>query len=299
MVGGNKNWQLALMLAPALLLYGVFNLVPILGLLGLSTTDWHGVGTPKFIGWANFEQLFTNDFLFTSFLRALYQNAIFFISIIVLLLGLGLTLAWFITLSRRTGTFFRALFFLPYPLASAAVAFMLAAMFDNRGAVNSTLRDIGAIDRPIPFLGSEDLSLLLLSLFYVWHRMGLAVLLILAAFTNIRRELVESAAIDAATSTTILRKVVLPVAIPSLVVLCIIILSDVFNNADYTLLVQGPMAGPNYSTDVIGSFLYRATFGASATDLPLGFGMAAAIGLITAILIAPIAMLAIKIKGDE
>ena len=298
MIGGNRDWQAVLMLTPALLLYGVFNLVPILGLLGLSVTDWHGVGVPKFVGLDNFKELFGNDFLFNSFKRAVYQNAIFFASAISLLLGLGLILAWFITISNKVGPFFRALFFLPYPLASAAVAFMLAAVFDNRGAVNSLLTEIEIIDRPIPFLGSEDISLILLSMFYVWHRMGLAVLLILAAFTNIRRELIEAATIDAAGSTTILRKVVLPVAIPSLVVLSIIILADVFNNADYTLLVQGPMAGPNYSTDVIGSFLYRATFGAGATDLPLGFGMAACMGLITAIIIAPIAMLSIKIRAD-
>ena len=298
MVGRNQSWQLALMLAPLLLLYGIFNLAPIVGLFGVSLAEWHGIGAPIFVGWDNYRELFTNDFLLSSFIRAVYQNAIFFICAISFLLGLGLVFAWFITLSRCMGPFFRVLFFLPYPLAGAAVAFMLAAVFDNRGAMNYLLRSAEIIDSPIPFLGSEDISLLLLSLFYVWHRMGLAVLLILAAFTNINRETIEAATIDSASATTILRRIVLPVVLPSLMVLTVIILVDVFNNADYTLLVQGAMAGPNYSTDVLGSFLYRAAFGAGATDLPLGLGMAACIGLLTAIIVAPIATLALKAPSD-
>ena len=298
MAGRDKSWQLALMLAPLLLLYGIFNLAPIIGLFGVSLTEWHGVGALSFVGWDNFRELFTNDFLLSSFIRAIYQNAIFFICAISFLLGLGLIFAWFITLSQRIGPFFRVLFFLPYPLAGAAVAFMLAAIFDSRGAMNYLLLNTDLIDSPIPFLGSEDISLILLSLFYVWHRMGLAVLLILAAFTNINREAIEAATIDSASITAILRRIVLPVALPSLMVLTVIILVDVFNNADYTLLVQGAMAGPNYSTDVLGSFLYRAAFGAGASDLPLGLGMAACIGLLTSVIVAPIATLALKAPSD-
>jgi raffinose/stachyose/melibiose transport system permease protein len=64
----------------------------------------------------------------------------------------------------------------------------------------------------------------------------------------------------------------------------------VFNNADYTLILMGPEGGPVRSTDIMGTFLFRSAFGGSATSTSVNFGMAAAIGLFTALLILPAAL---------
>ena len=58
-----------------------------------------------------------------------------------------------------------------------------------------------------------------------------------------------------------------------------------------TLLLMGPEGGPNGSTDIMGTFLFRAAFGGSATSTNVNFGMSAAIGLCIAVIILPAALL--------
>ena len=153
------------------------------------------------------------------------------------------------------------------------------------------LDGLGWIDAPIAFLGDQDLALVTLALFYSWHRLSFAIVLILSAIVGVRLHLVEAAALDGASRWRILRAVVFPVLAPAFVLITVIVMVDVFNNADYTLLLMGPEAGPLRSTDTLGTFLFRSSFGGSATSVNVNFGMAAAIGLVTALLILPAALL--------
>ena len=96
--------------------------------------------------------------------------------------------------------------------------------------------------------------------------------------------------LDGANRWQTLRAVVFPVLGPAFILITVIVMVDVFNNADYTLLLMGPEAGPLRNTDIMGTFLFRTSFGGSATSVNINFGMAAAIGLITALLILPAAL---------
>jgi len=267
------RYQTIALLVPGLLLYGVFNFVPLLSLIGLSLVDWPGIGAMEFVGLDNFKKLFSEPYYRNQLVNALLQNIVFFIIIIGLMLGLG-----------------------TYPLAGAAVAFLLDMMVRTRGPINNVLvKLLGWLDRPIGFLGDPDLALTTLALFYSWHRLSFAIILILSAIIGVRIHLVEAAMLDGASRWQTLKAVVFPVLAPAFVLITVIIMVDVFNNADYTLLLMGPEAGPLRSTDIMGTFLFRSSFGGSATSVTVNFGMAAAIGLVTALLILPAALfLALK-----
>lgn len=284
------------LLAPGLLLYGIFNFVPLVSLLGLSLVDWPGIGEMKFVGLDNFVKLLSEPYYRDQLINALLQNIVFFIIIIGFMLLLGSALALLLSFRTWGRNTYRAIFFLPYPLAGAAVAFLLDMMVRTRGPINNVLvKVLGWFDRPIGFLGDPDLALSTLAVFYSWHRLSFAIIIILSAIIGVRVHLIEAAMLDGASRWQTLKAVVFPVLAPAFILITVIVMVDVFNNADYTLLLMGPEAGPLRATDIMGTFLFRSSFGGSATSVNVNFGMAAAIGLVTAIMILPAALfLALK-----
>lgn len=282
--------QRTLLLTPGVLLYGIFNFLPLLALIPLSLVEWPGIGPKDFVGFDNFAKVLTQPYYRDQMLNALFQNVIFFAVIIGSFLVIGTSLALllsFRTWGRKT---YQVLYFLPYPMAGAAVAYLLDLFVHPRGPLNAALVDGGLVDTPIPFLGSEDTALVTMALFYAWHRMGFAIMLILSGILAVRTDLLEASQLDGANRWQSIKNVVFPVLGPAFVLITVIVMVDVFNNADYILLIMGPEAGPLRSTDIMGTFLFRTAFGGSADTTDTNFGMAAAIGLLTAVMILPAAI---------
>lgn len=285
------NLQRIALLAPGVALYGVFNFVPLLGLFGLALVDWPGIGPMQFVGFDNFAKLFGNDYYREQLLRAFGQNLVFFLIIIASMLILGTFLALLLSFGSWGRNVYRSIFFLPYPLAGAAVAFLLELIVRTRGPLNVLLtKTTGLFENPIGFLGDPNLALATLATFYSWHRMSFAVILILSAIVAVRVHLIEAAMLDGANRWQTLKAVVFPVLAPAFVLITVIVMVDVFNNADYTLILMGPEGAPARATDIMGTFLFRSAFGGSATSVNFNFGMSAAIGLVTALVILPAAL---------
>jgi raffinose/stachyose/melibiose transport system permease protein len=285
-----QNIQRGALLAPGVLLYGIFNFFPLMGLFYISMVDWPGIGEKEFVGLDNFKKILGQEYYRDQLFNALWQNVIFFVVIIgaFLIIGTGLAmLLSFKTWGRKT---YQIIYFLPYPMAGAAVAYLLDLFVHPRGLLNAALVQSGLTDLPIPFLGSEDTALVTLAMFYSWHRMGFAIMLILSGILAVRVDLLEASMLDGANRFQSIKNVVLPVLGPAFILITVIVMVDVFNNADYTLLIMGPEAGPFFSTDIMGTFLFRSAFGASVAASDANFGMAAAIGLVTALMILPAAL---------
>ena len=285
------NLQRLALLAPGLLLYGVFNFAPLLGLFWLCLYTWPGIGPMQFVGFDNFATLFGNPYVRDQLVNAFLNNIVFFVIIIGAMLILGSGLALLLSFRTWGRNAYRAIFFLPYPLAGAAVAFLLQLMVQTRGPLNVLLtKGTGLLESPVGFLGDPHLALPTLATFYAWHRMSFAIILILSAIVGVRVHLLEAAMLDGARRWQTLKAVVLPVLAPAFVLITVVVMVDVFNNADYTLILMGPEGGPNGATDIMGTFLYRAAFGGSATTTSVNFGMAAAVGLVIAVVILPAAL---------
>ena len=285
------NLQRIALLTPGVALYGIFNFAPLLGLFGLALVDWPGIGPMRFVGLDNFAKLFGNDYYREQLFRAFGQNLVFFVIIIASMLILGTFLALLLSFGTWGRNVYRSIFFLPYPLAGAAVAFLLELIVRTRGPLNVLLtKTTGLFENPIGFLGDPNLALATLASFYSWHRMSFAVILILSAVVAVRVHLLEAAMLDGANRRQTLKAVVLPVLAPAFVLITVIVMVDVFNNADYTLILMGPEGAPARATDIMGTFLFRSAFGGSATSVNVNFGMSATIGLVTALVILPAAL---------
>ena len=284
------NLQRIALLAPGVLLYGIFNFLPLLGLLVLALVRWPGIGPAHWVGLENFQILFGNPYFRDQLINAFLNNIVFFAIIIGAMLILGTGIALLLSFGTWGRNHYRTIFFLPYPLAGAAVAFLMQLLVQTRGPINQLLVGSGLTENAIGFLGEPNLALPTLAVFYSWHRMSFAIILILSAIVGVRVHLLEAAMLDGASRWQALKAVVLPVLAPAFVLITVIVMVDVFNNADYTLLLMGPEGGPNGRTDIMGTFLFRSAFGGSATSTNVNFGMSAAIGLVTALIILPAAL---------
>jgi raffinose/stachyose/melibiose transport system permease protein len=280
-----ESIQRWILLMPGVILYTIFNFLPIIGLLILSLFEYYGFGAaPKFIGLQNFSDILFNDYIRENFLKALGNNFIFFGVIISILLSVGTMFALLLSFKTAGSKYYKTLFFLPYPLAGAAVAFMMQQIFSAQGPVESVLAEYFSVEEKVGFLNTAGpTGLFTLSFFYIWHRMGFAIILILSAILAVRTDLLEAAFLDGASRWQAIKNVVFPVLAPAFIIVTVIIMVDTFNNADYQILLFGNFTG---DTDVMGSYLYRMSFGPDAR----GFGFGSAVGLVTAIIIFPAAM---------
>src|SRR5206468_8817776 len=112
-----------------------------------------------------------------------------------------------------------------------------------------------------PLLGKEEYALTTLGLISVWQFVGIPMMLIYAALLSIPDEVIEAAECDGITGMAQFWKIKLPLILPAIGIISILTFVGNFNAFDLIYTAQGALAGPNYSTDILGTFFYRTFFG--------------------------------------
>ncbi|EBX4817013.1 sugar ABC transporter permease, partial [Salmonella enterica subsp. enterica serovar Newport] len=112
-----------------------------------------------------------------------------------------------------------------------------------------------------PWLGKPEYALTTVALISVWQFIGIPMMLIYAALLSIPDEVIEAAEMDGVTGAAQFWKIKLPLILPSIGIISILTFVGNFNAFDLIYSAQGALAGPNYSTDILGTFLYRTFFG--------------------------------------
>jgi raffinose/stachyose/melibiose transport system permease protein len=112
-----------------------------------------------------------------------------------------------------------------------------------------------------PWLGQKEYALTALGLISVWQFIGIPMMLIYAALLSIPDEIIEAAECDGITGASQFWKIKLPLILPSIGIISILTFVGNFNAFDLIYSAQGALAGPNYSTDILGTFMFRTFFG--------------------------------------
>jgi len=127
------------------------------------------------------------------------------------------------------------------------------------------MKALGIGDYFKPWLGLENSALVAVTLISIWQYVGIPLMLFYAALLNIPEETVEAARIDGLNGWWIFWKVKLPLILPTLGLVTILTYIGNFTASfDIIYSLQGGLAGPNFSTDVMGTFLFRSFFGFQA-----------------------------------
>jgi raffinose/stachyose/melibiose transport system permease protein len=112
-----------------------------------------------------------------------------------------------------------------------------------------------------PWLGQESTALITLALISVWQYVGVPMMLIYAALLSIPDEVIEAAELDGITGASQFWKIKLPLILPAIGIISILTFVGNFNAFDLIYTAQGALAGPDFASDILGTFLYRTFFG--------------------------------------
>lgn len=252
--------HIVVFLAPAVVVYTLFMVYPLLNSLRLSLFSTDG---STFVGMQNYVTLFTDDLWSVRFWGALKNNIVFFIIHMVVQNSIGLLLA--ALLARRTlrwSSTYRTMLFMPTMLSVVIVAFIWKLILSPLwGIAEGFLAAVGLEQLFQPWLGLESTALITLSLISVWQFVGIPMMLFYAALLGIPDELIEAAHVDGATAWTVFWRIKFPLILPAVGIVAILTFVGNFNAFDLIYTSQGALAGPNFSTDIMGTFFYRTFFG--------------------------------------
>jgi multiple sugar transport system permease protein len=245
--------------APALLVIGVFFVVPVLAALAISLTDFDiyalaDLSNLRVVGFRNYAELLQRPL----FWKAL-GNTLYFVAVGVPL-SLGASLGAALLLNSKLARFrpfFRTALFAPVVTTVVAVAVIWRYLLATRdGWLNYALGAIGIA--PIDWLGDPRFAMPAIILFAVWKNFGYNMVILLAGLQNIPEEIYEAARIDGASAFARFRYVTLPMLAPILSIVAILTVAGYFQLfAEPYVMTQG---GPLQSTLSVLYLMYEEGF---------------------------------------
>jgi raffinose/stachyose/melibiose transport system permease protein len=249
-------------LAPAVLVYSAVMILPLFQTLILAFYTEVG-GARVFAGLQNFATLFGDPRWADAFWNALGNNTWFFVIHMLVQNPIGIALAAILSHPRlRFSAFYRSAIFIPTILSFVIVGFAWKLILSPIWGIAPNMLDaVGLKFLFAPWLGKEEYALTTLALISVWQFVGIPMMLIYAALLSIPDEVLEAGEMDGLTGWAAFWKIKLPLILPSIGIISILTFVGNFNAFDLIYTAQGALAGPDFSTDILGTFLYRTFFG--------------------------------------
>ena len=269
-----------LLIAPVLILFGFAVAFPLIETIRLSFFDIKGLGVPRFVGFGNYVKLFHD----ANFRQALSTTLLWTLSTTLISVGIGWAIAVLCSLAPRATLVPRVLIFSAYGISEAVTGFIWLGIFrpDAGGMLNATLQAIGLGQLSHAWLGDQSTALGAIVVAYSWAQVGLPLMLCFASTQAIPSSILEAAYIDGARAVSMLRYIVMPLSLPGVRVATFINLLGSLRAFDTIYVMTN--GGPVRSTETLGFFMYRE----SMTQFKLGYGAAATLVLLVAVLIVSI-----------
>ncbi|HTM77414.1 MAG TPA: sugar ABC transporter permease [Devosia sp.] len=277
-----KGWRLTdtpaawLLLVPVLILFSIAVVYPLLETIRLSFFDIKGLRKPEYIGLGNYLMLFADP----AFRNTLTTTLVFTIATTVVSVGIGWLLAMLCSFAPQQTLAFRVMIFSAFGVSEAVAGYMWIGIFrpDSGGLLNTV---IGLVVPGFthPWLGDSNTALWALIFAASWGGVGLPLMLCFASVQAIPRTVLEAAYMDGAKPMAIMRHIMVPLSMPGVRVAIFINLLGALRAFDIIYILTG--GGPVRSTETVGYFMYRE----SMTQFKLGYGAAATVILLVAVLI--------------
>jgi multiple sugar transport system permease protein len=243
-----------LFISPWIIGFLAFRVYPFFASLYYSFTFYPILDRPKWVGLANYTDLFSDP----RFLTSLYNTSYYALGAVPLAALVGILLAMLLNAKVRGLSLFRTIYFLPSITPVVASSIVWLWMFDPiNGVINYLLEQVG-IQGP-GWMGSPQWSKPALILMAMWS-VGGAVVIYLAALQDVPRELLEAAALDGANNIQKIRSVTLPMISPVIFFNLITGLIGAFQYFTEVHVMTGGTGSPADSTLMMSIYLYQSAF---------------------------------------
>jgi raffinose/stachyose/melibiose transport system permease protein len=262
------EWLLAIpFLAPALIFYAIFLLVPLLGTLLLSLTNWSGfnIADIEFVGLDNFRAL-GNDEVFWQSLR---HNVTFLFGSVILKTAVALFLALALDQHLPFSNLFRGVYLMPTVISLVVVGIVFGLVLSpSLGLINPFLTAIGLERFTGTWLGSPQMALPIVVAIDVWHGFGLYMFLFISRLMAIPQDLHDAAFVDGANGWQDIVHITLPL-LKSMVAM-VVLLASIESLKLFSIVYVMTKGGPSHATEVLSTWAYFQAFTANK----VGYGSA-------------------------
>ena len=255
-----------LCLAPAVILFGVFMILPTLNVFWMSTLKWGGLSADKtFVGFNNFVLLMQD----MNFIRAL-QNTILIIAVVTVILFASILVREKI----KGQNFFRVIFYIPNILSVVVISSIFSAIYDpsENGMINSVLM----LFKPeswetVKFLGDQSIVIYAIIGTMIWQAIGYYMVMYMASMSSIPEHLYEASALDGAGKIKQFFSITLPLIWDNIrTTLTFFIISTI--NLSFLFVKVMTSGGPDGASETVLSYLYKQAY----NNASYGYGMAIA-----------------------
>lgn len=286
-----ERMMVIVFLIPALVLYGLFVLYPVLNAFVTSLYNWRGIGGKTFIGLQNYQKMMHDE----NFINAIWNTGKYVLLQLPLMLIVAVVLAMLMAYSmKRTKwvAFYRSVLFFPYILPSVAIAMLWSAAFNPiSGLLNLLLEAIGLDALKAQWLGQASTAFGSIVWVNIWHTVGFYTILLFVGVLNISQEVIEAAEMDGANRFQTSVFVILPMLKDVLMVAVIFILINTLKIFEMPQLLTA--GGPNRSTEPLSLYMFQQAFS------NYNFGYASALGVVFFILILAATVLLMRLSKGE
>jgi multiple sugar transport system permease protein len=286
-----KHWLGYLFLAPFLVLFITFVLVPVFYAIGLSFTNYNMLQPPSWVGLNNYRLLFLDDQIF---LTAITNTLTFALITGPLGYFLSFFAAWVIN-HLKAKRFFALAFYAPSITSGVAMSVVWLVIFsgDRYGYLNNILITLGLIESPILWNADPQHIMTVIIIISLWMSMGTGFLVFLAGLQNVSKEYYEAAAVDGIKSRfQELIYITLPMMKPQLLFGAINAIVAAFGVFDIAVSVAG-MPSPNYAGHTIVAHLFDYAF------IRFQMGYASAIAVVLFVMVFTLGRTVMKLLSSK
>ena len=252
---GRTDWkqrlEIALFVAPALALMGLFVAWPVVSAARMSLYRWRGFGPmDDFVGLRNFTRVLTDPV----FVDAVMHNLVIVVASIAVQLPLGIAIALLVNRRIKGRGLLRTIIFVPYVVAEVIAGVIWFQLLQpGFGVVDGILGGLGIPTPEQGFLGTPSLTLATVFVVLVWKYLGLAILLFLAGLQSVPDELYEAAQLDGASWWQTQRRIAIPMLGPTIRTWVFISMIGSLQLFDIVWVLTG--GGPANATTTMATYL--------------------------------------------
>jgi len=264
-----KSIFITVCVAPAVILFVIFMLIPTFNVFKMSLYKWGGYSnTKQFVGLNNFKILMEDTNFFRSF-----QNTVLLIAIVTIVtMALSLIFAAILSREKIKGqNFFRIIFYIPNILSVVVISAIFSAIYDpNNGLLNSIIGIFrGSEKTPILWLGDQKLVIYSLVIAMIWQAIGYYMVMYMASMASVPESLYESANLEGAGRIRQFFSITLPLIWTNIrTTLTFFVISSI--NISFLIVKALTNGGPDGATEVFLSYMYKQAY----TNSSYGYGMA-------------------------
>ena len=264
-----KRKFIAICLAPAIILFTIFMILPTLNVFWMSTLKWGGLSANKqFVGLDNFKILFQD----MNFIQSLQNTILLIVLVTIVTMVIAILFASILVREKVKGqNFFRVIFYIPNILSVVVIASIFTAIYDP--STNGLLNNIESLFRPetwqtTKYLGDPNIMLYAIAGAMIWQAIGYYMVMYMASMSSIPEHLYEAAALEGAGKVKQFFSITLPLVWDNIRTTLTFFIISCINLSFLFVKVFG--SGPGGASETVLSYMYKQAY----SNASYGYGMA-------------------------